>query len=735
MKKTKTRIISALAVMAMALPGSAFAASNEESAISELTTTSTAAFGVEYRGHIQNTGDYPLDNSWIQGPTELGTEGQGLRLEGFWIELTGEIPEGAHIEYQVHVQNEGWMDWVADGEFAGTEGKGERIEAIRIRLVDDSGNALSGYSVEYRGHIQDQGDTDWVADGADLGTVGLGKRLEALEVQIVATDSSDDNTADEDSDSSDSDDESADDTANDTDDGSQSTAYVASPTSTIAVDTEFSNRELSGTYDESTATQITFSGTDILVDGTGAAVEGNILNITAAGTYIISGNLSDGQIQVNAGDDDKVQIVLNGVSIYNSTNAPIYLKNADKVFITLADGTTNTLTDNAAEYVQTDDNTVDAVIFSKTDLCINGSGTLNITANYQHAIVSKDDLIITGGTFNITAVDNCLKGKDALKIYDGVFNLNSSGGKGLTSKNDEDTTKGYVYIADGTFNIENCTEGIEGTAIVIADGVIDITATDDGLNAASETSDDSTDETVTDPTDGTMPQMPEDGTRPEMPEDGTLPDGTVPDGTKPTRPDDGTMPDGGGGGGMAADANAYISIAGGTINIDAAGDGIDSNGSLYISGGTVYVSGPTNSGNGGLDYDGTADISGGTVVIAGSSGMAQNFSSTSTQACLLSSFESQVEGGTEVSLSDANGNILTSYTPTKAYQTVVISLPAITVGETYTLTAGSQTTSIEQTSLVTGGGNQGGGGGRGDWTGGQTTVPETEIPASTSTES
>lgn len=144
---------------------------------------------------------------------------------------------------------------------------------------------------------------------------------------------------------------------------------------------------------------------------------------------------------------------------------------------------------DGTEYIQTDDNTVDAVIFSKADLAINGSGTLNIT-DYKHGIVSKDDLVITDGIFNIASVKAGLNGKDALKIKDGIFNISSSAGKGLTSKHDSDTTKGYVYIADGTFNIANCTEGIEGTAIVIEDGDIDVTATDDGLNAASETTTD-----------------------------------------------------------------------------------------------------------------------------------------------------------------------------------------------------------------------------------------------------
>ncbi|WP_186892877.1 carbohydrate-binding domain-containing protein [Acetobacterium malicum] len=669
MKKSTLSMISAMTILSLSFSTSVFAASDQTTTISTTTTTAVSnSVGVEYRGHIQNTGDYPLDNTWIQGPTELGTEGQGLRLEGFWIELTGTVPENAHIEYQVHVQNEGWMDWVSDGEFAGTRDKSQRIEAIRIRLVDDDGNALSGYSVEYRGHIQDQGDTDWVADGAELGTTGLSRRLEALEIQILQTDTDNSDSDGADSGSTDSDDE----TSENTDDSTSSSAAIASPTSTIVVDKEFSNREQDSSYDPSTATQAVFNGTDIQVTGAGATTGNGILTISKEGTYVVTGNLTEGQIRVETTDTEKVQLVLNGVTIHNSNSAPIYLKSANKVFITLADGTTNTLTDGT-EYIQTDDNTVDAVIFSKADLAINGSGTLNITANYKHGIVSKDDLVITDGIFNIESVKAGLNGKDALKIKDGIFNISSSAGKGLTSKHDSDTTKGYVYIAGGTFNIANCTEGIEGTAIVIEGGDIDVTATDDGLNAASETT---TDTETTETTE--TAQIPGGGQTPA-----------------------------GGGGMMAADTNAYISIAGGTIRLNATGDGIDSNGDLYISGGTLYVDGPTSDGDGAMDYDGSADVSGGNIVIVGSSGMAQSFSTTSTQASILYNLTSKIAAGTEISLKDSSGKVLVSYTPEKAYQSVVISTPAMSVGSTYTLTAGSQTIAIEQTTIVTSNGNTG----------------------------
>lgn len=434
---------------------------------------------------------------------------------------------------------------------------------------------------------------------------------------------------------------------------------VVSPTSTIVVDPEFTDRDLETSYDDTTAVQVTLDGSNIQVTGDGASASNGVLTITKEGTYVVTGNLTDGQIVVAAADTDKIQIVLSGATINCADNAPIYVKSANKVFITLNANTVNTLTDGGA-YVQTDDNTVDGVIFSKADLTINGEGTLNITANYKDAIVSKDDLVITSGTYHITAANHGLNAKDAVKIKDGVINITAANGKAITSQNDEDTTRGYVYIAGGTINIANSNEGIEGTAIVVEGGTIDLVSKDDGFNAAS--------------------------------------------------PGAAETESGGRGAGMQADTNAYLSIAGGTIAVNASGDGLDSNGNVYISGGTVTVSGPTNSGNGALDYNGTADVSGGTVVIAGSTGMAQSFSETSTQESLLYNLTSSCAAGTEIKLTDASGKTVVTYTPDKTYQSVVISTPDLAQGSTYTLTCGSQTVDIPLTGIVTSNGQTGMGG-------------------------
>ncbi|MEO1815048.1 MAG: Ig-like domain-containing protein [Acetobacterium sp.] len=191
MKKITVSILTTLLMLSMVFSSSVFAAEKEVSAwesflgLFSAKTAATTDVGVEYRGHIQNVGNYPLDGTWIQGPTELGTEGQSLRLEGFWIQLNGDVPAGAHIEYQVHVQNVGWMDPVQDGAFAGTEGKSQQIEAIKISLVDDEGVQLEDYSVVYTGHVQNVGDVGPFKNGEQLGTDGQFLRLEAITVEIV----------------------------------------------------------------------------------------------------------------------------------------------------------------------------------------------------------------------------------------------------------------------------------------------------------------------------------------------------------------------------------------------------------------------------------------------------------------------------------------------------------------------------------------------------------------------
>lgn len=498
------------------------------------------------------------------------------------------------------------------------------------------------------------------------------------------------------------------------------------------VDTNFTDRDKSSEYDESSAVNITLNGSSAVVSGIGVNISGSTVTITSAGTYIISGSLSDGQIVIAASDSDKVQLVLNNAEINCNTSAAVYVKSADKVFVTLPAGTTNSL-GGGTEYVQTDDNTVDGVIFSKSDLTLNGTGTLKIDADCRHGIVTKDTLCITGGTYVIDAVKTCLAGKDGIKILDGSFTL-TAGSKGLNSGNDDDAREGSIYIAGGTFTIKSeddsihadgsCIiaggtytiaagddgihanydtiitdgsititdsyEGIEGRRITVSGGTINLTASDDGINAATGGSSD----------EQRMPGG-------QQPQEMRMPGGQKPSGMD--MDNKGQAP----ASRSASDDDVYVKITGGTITVNAGGDGIDSNGNLYITGGTVYVAGPTSNGNGALDYEGEASITGGTLIAAGSSGMAQGMGSNSTQCSMLVNLSETIAAGSVISLKDSSGNVLISWTSPKQFSSVVISTAELAHGSTYTLVTGDTQTEVTLSSVATTSGNAGFGGGFG----------------------
>lgn len=244
------------------------------------------------------------------------------------------------------------------------------------------------------------------------------------------------------------------------------------------IDTEFTDREKSGSYKALEAVKITLNKTTATVSGSGAKADGSTITITEEGVYVVSGTLEDGQIIVDASDSDKVQIVLDGVHINCETNAAIYVREADKVFITLGGGN---------EYTQIDDNTVDGVIFSKSDLVCNGTGSLTIEADYKHGIVSKDDLVITGGTYKIAAADNGITAKDQIKILDGSFDIDAAN-SAVKAKNTDDTELGNIYIAGGIFTIEAEQDGFHATgSIVVDDGTITVNSGDDGFHADLDT--------------------------------------------------------------------------------------------------------------------------------------------------------------------------------------------------------------------------------------------------------
>ncbi|SDM51866.1 protein of unknown function [Paenibacillus jilunlii] len=218
------------------------------------------------------------------------------------------------------------------------------------------------------------------------------------------------------------------------------------------------------------STDIALAGTNAEIKGAGATAKGGSVTITEAGTYILSGTLSDGQIIVDEQAEGTVRLVLNGVTLKDSDSAPVYIKEAGKVVITLQEGTENSVADGGT-YVFADAGTEEpsAAIFSKADLTINGTGKLTVTGSYKDGISSKDDLKIAGGTIDITAADDGIVGKDLVAVQDGNLTIKAEG-DGIKSTNDEDAAKGFVAIAAGTFDITAGNDGIQAETAEVIDG-------------------------------------------------------------------------------------------------------------------------------------------------------------------------------------------------------------------------------------------------------------------------
>ena len=261
---------------------------------------------------------------------------------------------------------------------------------------------------------------------------------------------------------------------------------VAAAFDESTLDLDYSKRDLDASYDASSATVITLSGDSASVQGAGAQTGAAGVVISSAGTYIVSGELTDGQLMVDAGDDDKVQLVLAGATIHNEDGPAIYVRNADKCFVTLDAGTENNLSDGSSYALEDDSDEPYATLFSRCDLTLNGSGTLNVTSAYRHAVCSKDDLVVVSGTYNISAVEDGLRGHDSVKVRDGVFAI-QAGGDGIKSNKDDDPTKGFVSIDGGTFDIQAGDDAVQGKTLVrLAGGSMAVAANDDAFHSDLE---------------------------------------------------------------------------------------------------------------------------------------------------------------------------------------------------------------------------------------------------------
>ena len=516
--------------------------------------------------------------------------------------------------------------------------------------------------------------------------------------------------------------------------------------------TYFTENDVDGDWaDNAYTTYITLDGSGGTIDGNGAYFLDGDLVISNGGWYVLTGTLEDGKIIVDAHDSSKVWIRLNGVTVRCSDDACLRVDQADKVFLTLAEDTENSFssgTDYSEEALA--DNT-GGTIFSHDDLTINGSGSLSITAGYKHGIDVNDSLVITGGTITITAPQDGIHVSDSLRFMEASLTIDA--GDDAVHSDDE------LYIESGTVLINSCYEGFEAVTIDIAGGNITMYPTDDGINAnggsstmgfggpggggtnGMPSSPDFSDRDMssmsntseggmpsmpgemsgTTSTDGEMTSgMPSQGEMSSMPgemsgttsTDGEMTSGMPSQGEMPSTP--GEMP------GAAQTENSdtddtatdekepYIRISGGTLTIiNATGrdaDGLDSNGSIYIDGGDIRISLLGDGTNNAIDYGsesgGECIVTGGTILAFGGSGMAEEFSENCTQCAVLYNIGSTVQAGTLFSVRDQEGEEIISYTPECSYSSVSFSLPEMTVGETYTVVCGENSSELTMDSTA-----------------------------------
>ena len=250
----------------------------------------------------------------------------------------------------------------------------------------------------------------------------------------------------------------------------------------------FTEQDNKTDYDESKAVAIKLNGTTATSSSNSVKISGSKITITEEATYVVSGELTDGMLIVDASDTSKLQIVLNGANITSKTSAALYILEADKVFLTLVDGTTNTLA-TGGTFTAIDDNNIDAALFSKQDLTLNGTGSLTVTSPAAHGIVCKDDLVITNGTYTVNSSSHGLEANDSVRIAKATLTIDA-GKDAIHCENNDDTSKGFIYISSGTIKAEAEGDGIAaGAYMQIADGTIELLVGGGSENGSKEHSD------------------------------------------------------------------------------------------------------------------------------------------------------------------------------------------------------------------------------------------------------
>lgn len=480
----------------------------------------------------------------------------------------------------------------------------------------------------------------------------------------------------------------------------------------LAEDTHYSAKDV--TWDSSSEVTIDLSN-PTATDG--VTVSDGVITITKAGNYKLTGTYS-GQIKVEAADSDMVRLILNNATITNSTGAAINVVEADEVVIYTASGTTNTVSDGSS-YSDTASGSPDAAIYSKSDLTLAGEGTLKVEGKYEEGIHTSDGLVIASGTLEVNAANTGIKGKDYVDILDGTITVTATK-DGIKATNDTDGNRGWVRlsggtvnisagddgfkaervleISGGTLNITQSNEGIEAQYINILDGTVNVTSSDDGINASysttTTTDSTSTKSASTSTTQTTQSKQAAQGNAAQggqAPAGGQAPSGTM-----------GQPPAGGGmGGGTFEVVDATINITGGTVTVNANGDGIDSNGTATLSGGTLIVNGPFTGGNASLDTNGDLLLNGATVTAGNSGDMFEAPSTNSTTGYVKISNVSNLSAGTTVQVADSSGNVVANYKVTNSNTVLIlVSSSKITKGESYTVYTTTDSVDASSTTLA-----------------------------------
>ncbi len=359
----------------------------------------------------------------------------------------------------------------------------------------------------------------------------------------------------------------------------------------------FTQKDTDISYNQNSAIKITLNGLSATATDKSVKISSNNITLTKAATYIVSGSLNDGTLAIDTSNKSEIHLVLDGATIKSSKSAPLYIKKASKVFVTLKGN--NTLS-SGNSFTAKDGNNIDGTVFSKQDLTFNGDGKLSISSPAGHGIVCKDNLCFTSGSYTITSASHAIQANDSVKIKNSTITADS-GKDGIHAENSEDISKGFVYISGGTIKLESEGDGISSSSYTqITNGTIEILAGGGYENSAKEHSDNFGNFGGG----GGMFGGPERPGGPNRRNAEGMSYSTVNTANTTTESDDSTSMKG-------IKSGNSMKITGGSITINSADDAIHSNISTIISGGTFNIA----SGDDAIHAENTLTVSKGTIKI------------------------------------------------------------------------------------------------------------------------